>query len=202
MRHLSDLKHPFGHQIGHRLGHQIGHQIGHPPLGQGRRWPGRGFTLVEMMVVLAVMEVLLAMAGPKLAGFSANSQLNGVKTAFTNAIALARSEAAKRGTSVFLRAKGTPATGNEFAQGWEVIADDDGSGSVSGGDTLVRGFDALPASLKLSGGALLTYRATGYLAGSADQTFLLCRIAGSTEGYRVTVSPSGSADVSAINTCV
>ena len=172
-----------------------------PAPGQGRRLPWRGFTLVEMMVVLAVMVVLLAVAAPKLAGFTANNQLNGVKTSFTNAIALARSEAAKRGTSVFLRAKGTPATGNEFALGWEVIADDDGNGSVSASDTVVRRFDALPSAVKLSGNALLSYRATGYLAGTSDQTFTLCRISGSTDGYRVTVSPSGAADVSAISSC-
>ena len=177
------------------------HHRRRPGLGQGRRLLGRGFTLVEMMVVLAVMVVLLAVATPKLAGFTANNQLNGVKTSFTNAIALARSEAAKRGTSVFLRAKGTPATGNEFALGWEVIADDDGNGSVSASDTVVRRFDALPTTVKLSGNALLTYRATGYLAGTSDQTFTLCRVSGSTSGYRMTVSPSGAADVSAISSC-
>ena len=161
----------------------------------------RGFTLVEMMAVLTVMVVLSAMAGPSLGNFMANNQLGAVKSNFTNAIALARSEAAKRGSMVFLRARGTPASGNEFALGWEVISDDDGDGSVSASDTVLRRFDALPSTLKLSGSALLSYRATGYLANAADQTYLVCRVSGSSDGYRVTVSPSGAADVVAISSC-
>ena len=166
-----------------------------------RSHAGRGFTLVELMVVLSVMVVLMSVAGPSLTSFLANNQLSAAKSGFTNAIALARSEAAKRGTSVFLRARGTPVAGNEFAAGWEIISDDDGNGSVSASDTVLRRFDALPIGLKLSGGTGLTYRATGYLSTPSDQVFVVCRASGSTDGFRVTVTPSGVADVSAISTC-
>ena len=74
----------------------------------------RGFTLVELMISLAVLVLLLAVAVPSMQEFTANNQLVSAKSNFAAALALARTEAAKRGRVVVLQALGTGPTGNEF----------------------------------------------------------------------------------------
>ena len=161
----------------------------------------RGFTLVELMVVAAVLVILLATAGPAMSNFTAGNQLAAAKSTFTGALALARSEAAMRGATVIVHARGTQAAGNEFAAGWDIVSDDDGDGVAGANDTVLRSFDALPSAVKLSGSADLVFRATGYLATVADQVYTVCRVSGGSDGYRVTVTPGGVADVAAIASC-
>ncbi len=163
--------------------------------------PRHGFTLVELVVVVAVLVILLAVAGPAMSEFTANNRLAAAKTSFSGALALARSEAAKRGGAVILHALGAAAAGNEYAEGWDIVSDDNGNGVADANDTVLRHFDALPPSVKLSGNASLVYRATGYLGTAIDQSFTVCRTNGSHNGYRITVTPSGVADVAAIANC-
>ena len=160
-----------------------------------------GFTLVEMMVVAAVLVILLATAGPAMSSFTATNQLAATKTAFAGALALARSEAAIRGSPVIVHARGTPVAGNEFAAGWDIVSDDNGNGVVDASDTVLRHFEVLPAGVKLSGSADLVYSATGYLATVADRVYVVCRLTGGHDGYQVTVTPSGVADIATISSC-
>ncbi len=162
--------------------------------------PRPGFTLVELMVTLAVLTVVLTVAVPSMAEFTANNQLATAKSAFASAVALARTEAAKRGRTVIVQSAAGGAAGNEYAGGWGLYVDDDGDGVVGAGDTRLRLFEAPPAAVRLSGVGAFSFRATGYLNGNGSQGFTICR-AGSGAGYQVTVLPSGVADVAAITTC-
>lgn len=165
-----------------------------------RSSPPSGFTLVELMVTLAVLSIVMAVAVPSMADFTANNQLATAKSAFASAVALARTEAAKRGRVVIVQAAAGGGAGNEYAGGWGLYVDDDGNGAVNAGDTQLRLFEAPPAAVKVSGVATLSFRATGYLNGNGSQNFTICR-AGSGAGFQVTVLPSGVADVAAITTC-
>ena len=124
----------------------------------------------------------------------------GIATAAA-ALALARTEAAKRGRVVVLQALGGGAAGNEYANGWEIAVDDDGDGAVGGAETRVRKSAVALEKIKLGGDATVSFRATGALVGTAAQVFTLCRSSGGTRGYTVTVMPSGTTDVASINTC-
>lgn len=161
----------------------------------------RGFTLVELMITLAVLVVVLAVAVPSMAEFSANNQLAATKSSFASAVALARTEAAKRGRAVVLQALAGGTTGNEFGNGWELVVDDDGNGAAGTDETRVRRNAITLEKIRLGGSASLTFRASGALAGTAAEVFTLCRVSGSTHGYTVTVTPSGGTDVAAITTC-
>ena len=174
-----------------------------PSLSPRRARPWRrhaGFTLIELMISLAVLVVLLAVAVPSMQDFTAHNQLAATKSNFTASLALARSEAAKRGRLVVLQALGTGPSGNEFANGWEIAVDDDGSGSVATTETRVRKNAVTLQRIKLGGTAVVSFRATGALAGSTAQVYTLCR-SGGTRGYTVTVLPSGATDVAEITTC-
>lgn len=163
--------------------------------------PQHGLTLIELMVVVCVVVVLLAAAGPSLSHFSTSNQLIGAKSTFASALALARSEAAKRGRTVILAARGAAPVGNEFTSGWDIVVDENGNGVVDAADTLVRRFDALPSSVKLSGLSSISYSATGYLSVVADRVYTVCRVSGGSDGFQVTVAGSGVTDVMSISNC-
>ena len=160
-----------------------------------------GFTLVELVVTLAVMVVLAAVMVPSMDAFAANNQVASIKSSFATAVALARTEAARRGRVVFVQAIGSGPSGNEFVNGWEVVVDDDGNGTPGDTETRVRSMANRLDKVKLGGTATLGFQASGALVGTVAQVYLVCRVSGSTAGYSVTVSPSGVADVQAINTC-
>jgi type IV fimbrial biogenesis protein FimT len=160
----------------------------------------RGFTLVELLVVMAVAVVMLAMAGPRMADFTANNQLSALKSDLAGAVALARTEAAKRGLPVILTRVGSGPTGNEYAGGWELVGDDDSNGSADAGEPRLRAHAALASTLSLGGPTALGFRPTGALSAGSAQTFLLCR-SGSSQGYLLTVAPSGVADVATSTGC-
>lgn len=67
-----------------------------------RRTPGRdqGFTLVELMVTLAILVILLALGVPAMQGFLASRQVAGKADALASAMRYARSEALKRAQPV------------------------------------------------------------------------------------------------------
>jgi type IV fimbrial biogenesis protein FimT len=72
-----------------------------------------GFTLIELMVTLAVAAILVTIAVPGMATLVQNSRTTSQTNELVSALNLARSEAVKRGRTVTVRAEG-----GEFADGW------------------------------------------------------------------------------------
>jgi type IV fimbrial biogenesis protein FimT len=68
----------------------------------------RGFTLMEMMMVLALTAVILAIGAPSFSEFRQNSQMTGVANDFLTTIVNARSEALKRQSFVAVCPSSTP----------------------------------------------------------------------------------------------
>ncbi len=161
----------------------------------------RGFTLIELMVTLSVLVVVMAVAVPSMTDFVANNQMANAKTNLAGAVALARTEAARRGRVVFLQAIGDGPEGNEYVNGWEIVVDDDGNGAAGANETRVRRAAATQDKLMLGGPRSLAFRASGALVGSSAELFTVCRRSGQPAGYSITVTPSGVADVAAIHTC-
>ena len=161
----------------------------------------RGFTLIELMVTLAVLVVVTSVALPSMVDFLASNQVVASKTAFAGAVALARTEAAKRGKVVILQALGDGPAGNEFINGWEIVSDDDGNGVAGANETRLRRASGTQDKVRLSGNPSLAFRATGALVGTAAIVYTVCRASGGTNGYSITVTPSGATDVASITTC-
>jgi type IV fimbrial biogenesis protein FimT len=88
---------------------------------QSRKADQRGFTLIEAMVVVAMVAILLAVAAPSLVTFQRNSELRATASTFLSSIQSARAEAMKRGVSTYM----IPAANNDWATGWIVFADVD-----------------------------------------------------------------------------
>lgn len=87
--------------------------------------PGaRGFTLVEMMVAIAILAVLAMLAVPSYREASLSSQLSAVANELLASVQLARSEAIKRNRVVRLctSVNGTTCAGTgDWSQGWIVL---------------------------------------------------------------------------------
>jgi len=62
----------------------------------------RGFTLVELMVVIAIVGILVLLGAPEFGVWQANSQIRSVAEAFQNDLRAAQAEAVKRNRRVAL----------------------------------------------------------------------------------------------------
>jgi type IV fimbrial biogenesis protein FimT len=72
-------------------------------MSPGRAAPaGRGFTLIELMVVVALAAILLALAAPSFTGTLARKRMEGVAEVFGTDLQYARSEAVTRNLEVRL----------------------------------------------------------------------------------------------------
>lgn len=98
-----------------------------------------GFTLIELMVTIAVLAILLGLALPS---FQQSLRSNRVATATNEMIAalsLARSEAIRNngGGAVCSSASGT-ACGGSWSDGWLVWADANGNSALDAGEAVLR----------------------------------------------------------------
>lgn len=105
------------------------------PQAQSRKHLIRGFTMIELMVVVAVMAILIALAAPSFTPLIERWRVRGAAEALTSTVYYARSEAIKRGGSVIVE-KNPNAAGcvtatalTEWGCGWHIYFDVNGNGS-------------------------------------------------------------------------
>ncbi|MCG8428746.1 MAG: GspH/FimT family pseudopilin, partial [Chromatiales bacterium] len=95
----------------------------------------KGFTLVELVVTLAVASILLSVAIPSFKDIIRNNRATTYANQFIADLALARSEAIKRGLPVFMTSKGS-SSGDEWGNGWRVWADTNGNDIYDSGEEI------------------------------------------------------------------
>ena len=114
-----------------------------------------GVTLVELLVVLAIVAILLAAGVPSFRVYLQTQQLNGAASDFLFALNLARSEAMRRGTRVDLVAS----NGSDWQSGWQVLVRESGNQqhALSTSDALIHSHPPL----KSPSSAYIAYNANG-----------------------------------------
>jgi type IV fimbrial biogenesis protein FimT len=108
------------------------------------RSTSRGFTLVELMITIAVLAIGSALAYPSFTGVIRNNRVATSTNSFIAAFNLARSEAIRgnRGAGVCPSRDGISCEGTDWNVGYMAYEDVDVSGNYSAGDTVIRYFEA------------------------------------------------------------
>lgn len=133
----------------------------------------RGFTLIELMVTVAVLAIIVAIGVPSLQGFIASSRLRSASQDLWSSIQTARMEAIRRNQRVTVcKANATLSNCDNASQwhnGWIVFVDrTPGSApSVDSTDTIIEVHQPLNASVVVMGNGGANGTAT-YLSFTAD----------------------------------
>jgi len=129
-----------------------------PPVSSSLNFSGlrraRGFTFLEMLVVIAIAAVLVTIAIPSMASMMKSIKLSSASNSFLSYLHLARSEAIKRNSRVVL-CKSADGLSCTHSGGWEqgliVFHDANDNGALDVGETIIVRAEALPSTLKLVG---------------------------------------------------
>jgi len=145
----------------------------------------KGFTLVELMVTIAIAGVLVGIAIPSFTSIISNNRLTTSANELVTALNLARSEAVKRGVSVTVRKIDDKSSTNKnktawasanWEQGWDVFTDANDNGEFdTGDDVLLKTYAALSASYTLRGNNFTNFiRFTSSGQSNTNGSFVIC----------------------------
>ncbi|GAA3569887.1 GspH/FimT family pseudopilin [Marinobacter xestospongiae] len=167
----------------------------------------RGFTLVELVVTVAIVAIAATLAVPAMSNMILVNTTNSRFNELQGMIALARSEAVKTPTAPILLCPTTDQSScsgaRTWEQGWLVARDTNANGAVDAGENVLKLSEALPGgrTLRVRVGQNANYDATALTfggggavvtpAGSTPVTFRLCDSRGYSEALGVVVAVSG-----------
>ena len=162
-----------------------------------------GFTLVELMVVLAIGGVLTATALPSMSTMLHSQRSTSLANGFVSSLNLARVEAIKRNARAVVCKSATGescSTTGGWEQGWIVFHDANNNAQLDEGEQIVQQQGRLVAGPRLTGNrnvaSYVSYSAVGSskLTSGAFQsgTFTLCPASASSAVVRqIVLSPAG-----------
>lgn len=100
----------------------------------------RGFSLIELMVTIAVLAILLTIGLPSFQGSLQSNRVTTVNNELVAALSLSRSEAIRntRGSGICPSKGGVECDGDDWSDGWIVWADENGDGELDDDEEILR----------------------------------------------------------------
>lgn len=149
----------------------------------------KGFTLIELMVALAILAILLGIAVPSFGSMIRDSRASTLASELQGALQLARSEAVKRRQNVVVCRRRPDAStcenGADWAGGWLV--------QQVGGD-VIKVWDSVQGLAVVGPNAGVTFRSNG-MAGSASNFAVTPSGCSGKQRREITVSVTGSSSL-------
>ena len=168
-----------------------------------------GFTLIEMMMVLAIAAILVTVAVPSYMTFTQNSRITSQINEIAVAINSARSEAAKRGLRTVVCQStnpkaATPSCGGaakDWSTGWIVFVDADNDSSFDAGEYKVTQGVAETGVDVFASATSLIFLPDGSKSEAGTVTIAVCDDRGKDKGKQISVLATGRPNVSTAASC-
>lgn len=169
----------------------------------------RGFTVLEVMITLALVAILAAIAAPAMMDFLRNNKMSTAARQLDADMVLARREAIKRNTRVLVCPKGATAgkcatvTTTAWTQGWLVCYDadfdNDCDDTADTNPNPIRQHGAMETTLTVTGpAAIARFNANGTQgSGAGSLTFTTRGTWTGSKSYVETVTATGNVSLAA-----
>lgn len=170
----------------------------------------RGFTLIEILVAIAILAIVMAIAIPDFTSTIQNNTIATISNDLISSINLARSEAVKRNVTVSICATSNSnftACGNNWNLGWLVFVNPTGGNALSNTAAApllriqrINDQSATIATTPTVG--ILTYSGNGFTATGTGNLSITIKATGCTtdSGRRIAISATGRPSVTNV-TC-
>ncbi|MBF0610064.1 MAG: prepilin-type N-terminal cleavage/methylation domain-containing protein [Magnetococcales bacterium] len=163
----------------------------------GKRRSQQGYTLVELMITLAVAGVMIAASAPLVTDILRTNRLTALSNQLIGTLGYARSEAIKRSSRVTMcrSSSGSTCDGTQWENGWLIFVDSDKNSAYTAGETILRVREALPTNFTMRGGSTttstITFLSSGAVSTSANGVFALCYNSSTSNMQGVVVNKMG-----------
>ena len=164
----------------------------------------RGFTLIELMVTVAVSVILLAVAVPNYISFMRSNKLSTNVNSFVQALQFARLEARGRGATLCASKDQKTCNSTDWSDGWIIFSDYDLNGVPDGNDEILRVGEPLPAGFVVKADvAMVRFGPQGFsFPAGAVHSFQMCiGRDGKGAGRLVTLNLAGSPSTVPFDSC-
>jgi len=155
----------------------------------------QGFTLLELMITLAVAIVITTIGVPSFMGLIRDSRMTTIANDFLTDLSYARSEAATRNKEVIIQSQS--GTALEWQDGWVIFYLDDSDPPVP---VILRRHIKLPSGYKLVSNSAtfndqIVYESTGLMSTSFNGSFFLCMNNDASTARAVVINSLGRARI-------
>ena len=165
----------------------------------------KGFTLLELIIVITILGISLAISAPGLRTMIVNNRISSNASDFASALQLAKAEAVARLNPVIVCKKNAASTGciagGDWSQGWIVFSDDNDNGTVDApNEAVLLVHEALHERISFGGNTSevdtsITFRPSGISSVTTTSTLIICNdnlFDHSARGILVTITGRGS----------